>query len=243
MELRENERIDDLSRRGYQIIQNKTRFCFGVDAVLLAWFSKVNEGENVLDLCTGTGIVPILMDARYDRGDYTGLEISSEMVEMANRSVLLNQIEDHMKIIEGDVCKASEIFKKSSFDVITVNPPYMAVHHGLQNPDYLKAIARHEILCTLDDVIRESAMLLRPSGRFYMVHRPVRIPAILEKMKEYKIAPSRMILVHPYEDKDATMVLISGTKNGKDLLKVEAPIVIYSAPNVRTEKVEEIYRE
>lgn len=243
MELKPDERIDDLGRRGYRVIQNRTKFCFGVDAALLAWFSKVKPGEKVLDLGTGTGIVPILMDARYACGDYIGLEIQKDMAEMAGRSVLLNDIADHMRIEEGDIKTATEHFGKGVFDVVTTNPPYMPYDSGLKNPDSAKSIARHEILCTLDDVIREAALLLHPLGRFYMVHRPARLPGIIERMRANRIAPSRILFVHPTAEKEAAMVLISGTKHGHDIPKVEPPIVIYGPDGQYTERVLKIYNE
>jgi len=243
VKIRENERVDDLGRRNYQIIQNPTKFCFGVDATLLAWFAQVKENEKVLDFCSGTGIVPILMDARYQRGTYTGLEIQPDMVEMARRSALLNKIEDHVAFAEGDLKKASVLFRKSSYDVVTVNPPYMPYQAGLKNPDSDKAIARHEIKCTLEDVIEQASAMLKFGGRFYMVHRPTRLPGILEKMKEYKISPDRVRFVYPYADKEATMVLISGARGGHTLLKVEAPLVIYKEKDVYTDEVYRIYHE
>ncbi len=257
--LGENERIDDLGRRGYRILQNKKKFCFGIDATFLAWFAEVRKGEKVIDLCSGTGIVPILMDARNDCGDYTGVEIDPEMVALANRSAKLNGIEDHVRFIEGDLkaadtglgeLSASGLGKlsrirlgKSVADVVTVNPPYMPTENGLQNPDPFKAAARHEVFCNLDDVIRVSASLLKSGGRFYMVHRPVRLPSILEKMKAYGLSPARICYIHPFADKEATMVLVSGVRGGKTLLKTEAPVIIYQEPGVYTERVIHIYQD
>ena len=243
MMLREHERIDDLMRRGYQIIQNENKFCFGVDAALLAWFAEVRQGEKVLDLCSGNGIVPVLMDARYACGDYTGLEIQEDLVEMAGRSAALNRAEDHIRFLSGDVKTASELFPKGSFDVVTVNPPYMKHNVGIKNPDPSLAIARHEILVELGDVLRESAKLLRVGGRFYMVHRPGRLPEILSGMLENRLQPERMILIHPNMERDATMVLVSGIRGGRNALKVEPPVIIHEAPGVYSEKIREIYHD
>ena len=236
-------RIDDLQRRGYRIFQNPDRFCFGIDASLLAWFARVSPGQKVLDLCSGTGIVPILMDARNNYGDYTGLEILPDMAEMANRSAALNGIGDRVRFIAGDVKHARELFGKEVFDAVTVNPPYMAAGTGLVNPDDAKAIARHEILCTLEDVVKAAGAVLKTGGRLYMVHRPARLPAILRLFNENKLAAGRLCFIHPYADKEAAMLLIAATKGGNDLLKVEAPVVIYQKPNVYTEQVLRIYRE
>lgn len=164
IDIREHERIDDLQRNGYRIIQNKKKFCFGMDAVLLSGFAQVKPGERVLDLGTGTGIIPILLEAKYEGKHYTGLEIQEDMAEMAARSVVLNGLEEKISIVEGDIRKAGEIFGLSVFDVVTSNLPYMNDSHGLKNPVLPKAIARHEVLCTLEDVVREAAWLLRPEA-------------------------------------------------------------------------------
>lgn len=239
--LNENERIDDLGRRGYRIIQNKEKFCFGVDAALLAWFSEVKPGDRVLDLGTGTGIVPILMDARNACGDYTALEIQEDMVEMAGRSVAMNQAEDHIRIEVGDIKTASTQFGKGKFNVITSNPPYKKAGTGIPNPDYAKAIARHEVLCTLEDVVREAAALLTSGGHFYMVHRPDRLPEIFRCFETYHIAPEKLISVHPYKDREATMILISGVAGRQAMFHVEEPIILYERENEYTEQVKRIY--
>lgn len=241
--LRPGERIDDLKRGGYRLIQDPEQFCFGVDAVLLAWFLKVKPGEKALDFCTGTGAVMMLADARYPGGTWTGLEIRKDMAEMAGRSVLLNGTGDHMEAVEGDLKEASKRFGKARFDVISVNPPYKRAGSGLKNPLEAKAVARHEILCTLDDVLKEAAILLKDGGRFYMVHRPERVAEILSKMRENRLAPKDLVFVHPFEEKDATMVLVSGIRNGKNDVKVGAPIVLYRAPGVYTERYLRIYSE
>jgi len=235
------ERIDDLGRRGYRVIQNPEKFCFGVDAVLLAWFAEVRTGESVLDIGTGTGIVPLLMDARYDCGTYTGLDIQPEMIEMANRSCKLNGVTDHIQMVAGDLKETSAIFGKGRFDVVTTNPPYMKAGTGIQNPDISKNIARHEILMTLDDLIRESAKVLKDKGRFYMVHRPSRLPGILEKMSLYHLAPEEIKMVHPSAGKEATMVLVSAVKGGKNMVRVTAPLFIYEGPNTYSQEIKDIY--
>ena len=239
--VREYERVDDLERKGYHIIQDPSRFCFGMDAVLLANFAKAKEGERILDLGTGTGILPILMEARYDCGTYIGLEIQPESAEMAQRSVRYNEIEDKVSIEVGDIKEASKQFGASTFDVITTNPPYMIGMHGIKNEFEPKAIARHEVLCNLEDIIRESAKLLKPQGRFYMVHRPFRLAEIFAMMVQYRIEPKRMRLVHPYADKEPNMVLIEGSRGGKSRLTVEKPLVVYKEQNVYTDEILEIY--
>ena len=241
IECREDERIDDLQRNGYRIIQKKKGFCFGMDAVLLSGFAQVREGERAIDLGTGTGIIPILLKAKTAGDHFIGLEIQEEVAEMAARSVSLNHLGDQVEIVRGDIREASQLFGRASFDVVTSNPPYMNDQHGLKNPDMLKAISRHEVLCTLDDVCREAAALLKPGGRFYMVHRPHRLAEIISALKQYKLEPKRMKLVHPFIDKEANMVLIEAVRGGKSMMKVEAPIIVYQEPGVYTEEIYTIY--
>lgn len=241
IELKDEERLDDLQRNGYQIIQKKDGFCFGMDAVLLSGFAAVKPGEKAIDLGTGTGIIPILLEAKYEGEHYTGLEIQDEVAEMAARSVALNHLEERVSIVKGDIKEASRLFGAASFDVVTSNPPYMNDAHGLKNPDLPKAIARHEVLCTLDDVAREAAKLLRPGGRFYMVHRPHRLIEIITALTKYKLEPKRMKMVHPFVDKEANMVLIEAVRGGKSMIKVEAPIVVYQEPGVYTQEIYDIY--
>ncbi len=243
IEVKPTERLDDLQIKGYQIIQSPSRFCFGMDAVLLSGFANVKRGERVLDLGTGTGVLPILLEAKYPGDHYTGLEIQAESADMAKRSVSFNHLEEKIDIIEGDIKEASGIFGPASFDVITSNPPYMIAEHGLKNDNQAMYIARHEALCTLDDLLRESSRLLGSKGRFYMVHRPFRLPEILRKMSEYRLEPKRMRLVHPFVDKEPNMVLVEGMKDGRPRMKVEAPLIIYKKPGEYTEDVLKIYTD
>ena len=147
---------------------------------------------------------------------------------MAERSVEHNRLGDQIDIVTGDIKEAAEIFRPAFFDVIVTNPPYMLSEHGLQNPQDAKAIARHEVLCTLDDILRESGKLLQESkGRFYMIHKPFRLAEIIIKMNQYKIEPKRIQFIHPYVDKEPSMVLIEGIKGGKSRVKIEAPVIMY----------------
>lgn len=241
--LNEDERIDDLMRNNFKLIQNTKIFCFGMDAVLLCAFANVFQGEKVLDMGTGNGIIPILMLARYGVGEYTGLEIQDINVELARKSTILNEIEDSVKIQQGDIKEASKLFGGASFDVVTTNPPYMNQNHGLKNPESHKAIARHEILCTLEDVVREAAKVLKPSGRFYMVHRPQRLTEIFDVMRKYHIEPKRMKLVHPNAQKEANMVLIEGIRGAKPMLKCESPLIVYDENGRYTDEVYRMYND
>ena len=239
--LLENERIDDLQRNGLKIIQKTDGFCFGMDAVLLSGFAHVKRGEKVLDMGTGTGIIPLLLSAKTQGEHFTALEIQKEIAEMAARSVAMNHLEDKIEIVNGDIKEASRIFGGASFDVVTTNPPYMNDAHGLKNPTEVKAISRHEVLCTLDDVVREGAKVLKSGGRMYMVHRPHRLIEIITAMKQYKLEPKRMCMVHPFKDKEANMVLIEAVKGGGSWLKMEAPIIVYKKPGVYTDEISRIY--
>lgn len=235
------ERLDDLQRNGYKIIQDPKRFCFGMDAVLLSGFARVCEGEHVLDLGTGTGIIPILLEAKTKGGHFTGLEIQQESAEMAARSVAYNGLEERISIVTGDIKDAAKIFGASSFDVVTCNPPYMIYRHGLTNESDAKTIARHEVLCSLEDVIGQTARLLPPRGRCYFVHRPFRLAEILSMMREYHIEPKRLRLVYPFVDKEPNMVLLEGLRGGNSGLTVEKPLIVYSEPGVYTPEIYDVY--
>ena len=241
IELKENERLDDLQRNGFQIIQKTDGFCFGMDAILLSGFASVRKGEKALDLGTGTGIIPILLKAKTEGEHSSALEIQEEMADMARRSVAANHLEKDITVVTGDIKEASRIFGAASFDVVTSNPPYMNDAHGLKNPDLPKAIARHEVLCTLDDVTRESAKVLKPGGRFYMVHRPHRLVEIITALTKYRLEPKRMKMVHPYVDREANMVLIEAVRGGRSMIKVEAPVIVYKEPGVYTDEIYDIY--
>ena len=226
-ELRPGERLDDLQIGGLELIQDPKKFCFGVDAVFLSDFVRIRPGENVLDLGTGNGIIPVLLSAKTEARHITGLEIQADTAEMARRSVAHNHLEDRIDIVTGDIKEAAELFKPAFFDVITTNPPYMLADHGMRNLDDAKAIARHEVLCSLDDILRESMRLMQDKSRFYMIHRPFRLTEIMIKMHQYKIEPKRIRFVHPYIDKEPAMVLIEGVRGARSRVTVEPPLIIY----------------
>lgn len=239
--LKENERIDDLQRNGYRIIQNPDKFCFGMDAVLLSGFVRLKAGSTLLDMGTGTGIIPILLEAKTQAAHLTGLEIQEESADMARRSVELNKLGDKIAIVTGDIKEAGNIFGAASFDVITCNPPYMIGEHGLTNSNMPKAIARHEILCTLEDVVSQAAKLLKPGGNFFMVHRPFRLAEIMVLLHDYKLEPKRMQMVYPFADKEPNMVLIEANRGGKPRMKVEKPLIIYKEAGVYMPEIYDIY--
>ncbi len=237
----EDERIDDLQCKGYRLIQKPKGFCFGVDAVLLSDFAKVKKGQKVLDLCTGSGVIPILLAAKTAGSHFMGLELQEAYADMANRSVQLNELENKVEILCGDVKDVKKLFSPASFQVVTVNPPYMTEHHGLQNFYEPKTIARHEVALSLEDVIRAASYVLPENGSFFMIHKPFRLAEIFKVMKEYHLEPKRMRLVHPYVDKEPTMVMIEGLKGGRERITVEAPLIIYKEKNVYSDEIYKIY--
>lgn len=239
--LKNGERIDELQRNEYLIFQNPGRFCFGMDAVLLSGFVLPHAGTRMLDLGTGTGIIPILLSAKTKGKSFVGLEIQEGSAEMAARSVQVNDLSEKVQIMVGDIKEAGRLFGAASFDVVTSNPPYMTDTHGLKNPEPEKAIARHEILCNLDDVVREAAFVLKPQGTFYMVHRPFRLAEIIRTLSFYGLELKRMRLVYPSVDKEPNMVLLSAVKGGRPRVTVEKPLIVFSAPGVYHEDIKGIY--
>lgn len=235
------ERVDDL-QNGFYVIQDPQKFCFGMDAVLLSGFARIKKGERALDMGTGTGIIPILIQERTEGEHFTGLEIQEECAEMADRSVRYNNLEDKIQIVQGDIREAAEIFGAASFDVVTCNPPYMIGQHGLTNPHLPKAIARHEILCTFDDVAQQAAKVLKDRGRFFLVHRPFRLVELMTTLTRYKLEPKRMQLVYPYIDKEPNMVLLEACKGGNSRITIERPLIVYEKPGVYTKDILHLYK-
>ncbi len=241
IKIKDNERVDDLQCKGYRLIQDPTKFCFGLDAVLLSDFARVSVGEKVLDMCTGTGIIPILMAAKTEADSFKAIEIQPEFVDMARRSVALNDLENRIDIIEGDIKYISEYIPKSSMDAVTCNPPYMIEKHGIINEMDSKTIARHEIMCSLEDVVRAGAVSLRPGGNFCMIHRPFRLTEILVMLTKYKLEPKRIRFVYPYVDKEPNMVMIEAKRGGKSRVTVEKPLIVYESVGKYTEEIYKIY--
>ncbi len=241
--LKENERIDSLQRNGYSIIQDSTRFCFGMDAVLLTEFVRIKKGDKAADLCTGTGVIPILLSAKSEAAHFTAVEIQEDMADMASRSVEMNGLKDKIDVICEDLCNLKSVFEAGSFDAVTVNPPYMVPGKALINPDESKAVARHEIKCTLRDVIAQSSRLLKNTGRFFMVHKPERLDEIIVIMKEEKLEPKRIRVVYPRIDSKPNMILIEGVKCANSGMIIEKPLIIYDESGKYTPEVSRIYEE
>lgn len=215
-------RIDDLGINNLKLIQDTDMFCFGIDAVMLANFVHCNEGASVVDLCTGNGIVPVLLSAKIPADRIIGVEIQNEVSKLANENIEFNNLQDKVSIINDDLKNMPEVLGKSKFDVVTCNPPYRTNGCGVINEMSTKAIARHEILCSLDDIVYVSAMLLKPLGKFFMIHRPDRLCDILCCMRKHKIEPKIVQFVQPDKDTKPTHVLIEGVYGGRMHLRVEA---------------------
>ncbi len=239
--LKNNEEIDDLQYKNLRIIQSRDEFRFGVDAVLLANFADIKKNDLVIDLGTGSGIISILLAGKTEAGSITGLEVRQEAADMAARSVALNNLTDRVKIICGDIKNSLEYFGASKFNVVVTNPPYMNKGGGLINPSDSKAIARHEILCSLEDVIGISSKLLVTGGQFAMVHRPGRLVDIIYLMRTYGIEPKFLRFVYPSPYKKANLLLIKGTRGGKSQLKMMAPLYVYDETGNYSKEINNIY--
>ena len=237
------ERLDDLQRDGLRIIQNPKWFSFGMDAVLLSAFASADTGDRCIDLCTGNGVIPLLMSSRTPAGHFDGLEIMEDIAEMAMRSVRYNHLEERINIRAGDVREAVSIYGASTFQVVTVNPPYLTENGGLINPDDHKEIARHELRLNLREMLETSVGLLEPGGHFFMVHRPFRMAEILHEMIIAGIEPKRLRMVHPFHDREPNMLLVEGVRGGNSGMVVDRPLIIYKDKGVYTEEVEKLYYE
>lgn len=237
----QDETIDDLQLKGLNLIQKKDGFKFGIDAVLLSDFACIKTKHRVIDLCTGTGIVPFLIYGKYNPQSVYGLEIQEDMIDMAERSVKLNSLEEKVFFLNEDLKNIDYLKKLEKFDVVTVNPPYKLNSAGILNPNDKLAIARHEILCNLEDVISASRVLMKDNGRMYMVHRPERLADIFTLMRKYKIEPKRVKMIHPKMGKAPNIVLVEGQRDGGAYLKWDAPLYVYDENGKYTKEIDLIY--
>lgn len=242
--LKENERIDDLEFKGLKIIQNTKGFCFGIDSVLLSDFAKeIKKGSTVLDLGTGTGIIPVLLCGKTNLKKIIGVEIQEDVAEMAGRTIKLNNLEDRFEIINENILNLKKIYQNQTFDAIVTNPPYKKKDTGIINESEKKIISRHEISATLEDFIKISSNLLKDKGSFYMVHRPERLAEIMTLMKDYKLEPKVLRLVFPNAESEPNLVLIKGVKNAKSFLKIEKNLVVYDENGNYTQEILKIYNK
>lgn len=235
-----NETIDDL-QNGYKIIQKCNSFRYGVDAVLLADFADIKHRHSVIDLGTGTGIIPILIYAKKKPSEIIAVEIQREIAEMAERSIMLNDLEEHIKVLCMDLKAAPGFLGKANFDCVVTNPPYVKKECGINNPSETKAIARFEIMCSLEDVVKTARELLKPGGKLFMVHRTDRLADIIYEMRVNGIEPKRIRFVHPSIGKRPNLLLIEGARGGNKELKFMDPLYIHDENGEYTEEIHRIY--
>lgn len=244
VELKENERIDDLEFKGLKIIQNEKGFCFGMDSVLLSDFAKnMKNNSTVLDLGTGTGIIPILLCGKTNLKKVVGIEIQQDVANMAKRSSQLNNLQDRFEVVNTNIINLKNIYEKQSFDVIVTNPPYKKENTGITNENEAKLISRHETTANLEDFISISKDLLKDKGEFYMVHRPERLVDILSLMRKYKIEPKILKFVSPNKNKEPNLILIKGIKNANSFLKIEKNLYVYNEDGKYTNEILKIYNK
>lgn len=242
--LKENERIDDLEYKGLKIIQNKEEFCFGIDSILLSDFAKeIKPDSKVIDMGTGTGIISILLCGKTKLKHILGIDIQSNMCEMARRSVKLNDLEEKIEIINEDIKRLDKTLEQNSFDAIVTNPPYMKLEAGIKNERESKYISRHEVLCNIEDIARVAYKLLKDGASIYMVHRTERLVDIMYYLRKYKLEPKILRFIQPKEDTAANLLLIRATKNGGEFLKTEKPLVVYKDNGEYTDEILEIYNK
>lgn len=242
--IKENERIDDLQYKGLKIIQNTKGFCFGIDSVILSDFAKnIKKGSKVVDLGTGTGIIGLLLCKKTELKEIVGVEIQKEVAEMANRSIKLNKLEDKFKILNTDINKIFEdkLLEKNKFDVVVMNPPYKEKGTGKINEVDSKIISRHEVKATLSDFIKVASNLLKDKGEIYIVHKPERMPDIIQKMRENKIEPKEIKTVYSNKKTEASLILIKGIKGANKFFKILEPLYIYEENGEYTKEIKEIY--
>ena len=271
MNLKENERIDDLEFNNLKIIQNKDGFCFGIDSVLISDYAKKDIKKNALgvDLGTGTGIISILLSAKTRLSKIIGIEVQKEVADMAQRSIELNGLQNKIEIknvnikniiqnidnnklkkrkkqvklgnIQTETHKEKDNIWLEKFDFVVTNPPYKKLETGKVNESEYKYISRHEVTANLEDFIKVSKYLLKDKGSFFMVHRPDRLVDIIELMRKYKLEPKNIRFIYPSIDKSPNLVLIKGIKNAKPFLKIDKPLIVYNQNGEYTDEIYEIY--
>lgn len=240
--IKPGERIDDLQVNDLKVIQNPRGFCFGIDAILLANFVILKKNEKIIDLGTGTGVIPILLAGKSTGTTFKAIEIQKEVAEMAERSVKLNGLENRIKVLDIDLKEVPGYLPVNTFDVVTSNPPYMHPE-GLLNPDDHKAISRHEVRCSLEDVIQTASRMLKHHGRFYMVHRPQRLVDIMVLCRQYKLEPKSLRFIHPKEKQKPNLLLVECRKAARPELRILDPLIVYGEDGKYTAEIHEIYQK
>lgn len=244
MDLKENERIDDLEYKGLKIIQNDKYFCFGIDSILLSDFAKeIKKDATILDIGTGTGIISILLSKKTECNKIYALEVQEEISEMAMRSVKLNKLENKIQIINDNIKNIGKYLQNNSINAIVTNPPYKRENSGVKNENMNKLISRHEITANLEDFISNGSKILKDKGNFYMVNRPERLAEIITLFKKYRIEPKRLRIVYSKINSKPNLILIKGVKNAKPFLEIEKPLIIYNNDNTYTDEILEIYNK
>lgn len=242
--LKEKERIDDLQIKNLKIIQNQEGFCFGIDSILLSDFAKkIKRGSRVIDLGTGTGIISILLTAKTELSSIVGVEIQPQVADMAKRSVILNQLQGKVNIINEDIRILDNILPIGKYDAIVTNPPYMKENTGLKNENGAKLISRHEVECKLEDIAKISYKLLKNNGEIYMVHRPDRLVDIMEIFRRYKLEIKELRLVFPQKKSNANLVLLRAVKNAHPFLKIFDPLYVYKENGEYDDEILKIYNK
>ena len=242
MELKENERIDDLEYKGLKIIQNKDGFCFGVDSVLLSDYAKkIKKNATVLDIGTGTGIISILLCKKTNLSKIYGIEIQEDVADMAKRSSELNGLEDKFEVININIKDVFTKIESHSCDVVVTNPPYKKVDTGVKSSDKKQLISRHEVECTLEDIISASSKLLKDLGEFYMVHRAERLVDIMCLLRKYKLEPKNIRFVHSRSGEKPSLILVRAVRNAREFLKIDEPLIIYKDNGEYTDEILKIY--
>lgn len=242
MELKENERIDDLQYKGLKLIQDKNGFCFGVDSVLLSDFAKgIKKNSIVVDIGAGTGIIGLLLCGKTDLKKIYGVEIQKDVAEMAKRSIELNHLENRFEMINCDINNIFEFLEANSIDCIVTNPPYKKANTGLKNEEEKQMISRHEVKCTLEDIVEKSSRLLKDRGEFYMVHRAERLVDMMCVLRKYRLEPKIIRFVHPKQNEKPNLILVKAIKYANPFLKIDKPLVIYDEEGNYTEEINRIY--
>lgn len=234
---------EEFPKISLRVLQNKSQFCFGIDAVLLSDFARVKKGSAVFDLGCGNGIIPLLMSRTTQASHFTALEIQKDVYELACQNVKINNMEEKINLVCGDVKNVRSLFRSECANAVTSNPPYARADALRKNPNEAKNIARHEVLCNLDDVVGAASYLLKSGGSFFMIHRPERLSEIFVTFSKHRLEPKVLQLVQPFREESPSMIMIEGRKNARAELKVLPPLVIYQGAGEYSEQVKSIYEK
>ncbi|MCR4442125.1 MAG: tRNA1(Val) (adenine(37)-N6)-methyltransferase [Peptococcaceae bacterium] len=235
------ETLDDLLINGLKIIQKSEGFRVTLDSVLLAHFATVKNGDRIVDLGTGNGVIPLILNTRAEKLNIWGVEIQEELVEMARRSVKLNGLEERIAILRGDIRDIHKVLGGGCFTLVTANPPHYSVEKGRASSLPAKALARHEISCVLEDVVASAGKLLNHQGRFALIHRVERLVGVIDLLRQYGFEPRKMRFIHAYKNRNAKHFLLEARKNASPDLKVLPPLLVYDRPGKYSGEILEWY--